>query len=93
MTGIKDCDAGYPLENYHTAVYNLTIEDYHTYFVGEWGLWVHNACFKGVGINNQMQHERHATRKPLAKQCQQHFNPYKPAAFTPAAAAAPADRR
>lgn len=26
------------------TVYNLEIEDYHTYFVGESGAWVHNMC-------------------------------------------------
>lgn len=25
-----------------STVYNLEIEDYHTYFVGEHGIWVHN---------------------------------------------------
>ncbi|TXT38222.1 MAG: YD repeat protein [Comamonadaceae bacterium] len=28
---------------YKTTVYNIEVEDYHTYFVGEWGVWVHNA--------------------------------------------------
>jgi hypothetical protein len=27
------------------TVYNLNVEDFHTYFVGTSGLWVHNACF------------------------------------------------
>ena len=26
------------------TVYNLEVEDYHTYFVGEHGIWVHNTC-------------------------------------------------
>ncbi len=26
-----------------TKVYNFKVEDYHTYFVGECGVWVHNA--------------------------------------------------
>jgi RHS repeat-associated protein len=26
------------------TVYNLEVEDYHTYFVGESGAWVHNMC-------------------------------------------------
>ena len=33
---------GYP--TYRTTVYNIEVEDFHTYFVGELGLWVHNAC-------------------------------------------------
>lgn len=28
---------------YRTTVYNIEVEDYHTYFVGERGVWVHNA--------------------------------------------------
>ncbi len=31
-------------------VYNIEIEDYHTYFVGECGVWVHNKC---VAIKNE----------------------------------------
>src|SRR5690606_5809188 len=27
-----------------TTVYNVEVEDFHTYFVGEGGVWVHNAC-------------------------------------------------
>jgi hypothetical protein len=31
-------------ENYlRTRVYNFEVEDNHTYYVGEWGVWVHNA--------------------------------------------------
>jgi Pretoxin HINT domain len=26
------------------TVYNIEVEDYHTYFVTEHGLWVHNTC-------------------------------------------------
>jgi hypothetical protein len=41
-------------------VFNLEVEDFHTYFVGEAGVWVHNACpdvagtvqGKGVVLNN-----------------------------------------
>ncbi len=29
-------------ERYATTVYNLEVEDWHTYFVGKTGLWVHN---------------------------------------------------
>jgi hypothetical protein len=25
-----------------TRVYNFEVEDNHTYYVGEWGVWVHN---------------------------------------------------
>jgi len=34
---------------YRAYVYNIEVEDYHTYFVGEDGLWVHNAdCFEPI---------------------------------------------
>ena len=29
-------------ERYTTTVYNIEVEDWHTYFVGKTGLWVHN---------------------------------------------------
>ena len=32
-------------------VYNFEVEEFHTYFVGENGIFVHNGC--GVGDNNQ----------------------------------------
>ncbi len=35
----------YDPDNYYsTRVFNLTVKDYHTYFVGEWGIWVHINC-------------------------------------------------
>lgn len=35
----------FPQELYlHLPVYNLEVEDFHTYYVGEHGVWVHNAC-------------------------------------------------
>jgi Pretoxin HINT domain len=36
-----DAEAG-TREPYTTTVYNLEVEDWHTYFVGKTGLWVHN---------------------------------------------------
>jgi hypothetical protein len=36
------------------TVYNLEVEDFHTYYVGELGVWVHNLNCGGadeVGIN------------------------------------------
>jgi len=33
---------------YRATVYNIEVEGWHTYFVGELGVWVHNAnCGKG----------------------------------------------
>jgi hypothetical protein len=31
-------------DEYETTVYNFEVENYHTYFVGELGVWVHNTC-------------------------------------------------
>jgi hypothetical protein len=28
----------------NARVYNFEVEDFHTYYVGELGLWVHNKC-------------------------------------------------
>ncbi|MEC0226226.1 colicin E3/pyocin S6 family cytotoxin, partial [Paenibacillus alba] len=30
------------LEKKHVTVYNMTVEDFHTYFVSDLGIWVHN---------------------------------------------------
>ncbi len=35
-------------EDRHTTVYNMEVEDYHTYHVGEDGVWVHNT---GCGVH------------------------------------------
>jgi hypothetical protein len=47
--------------NEDVAVYNLRIEEYHTYFVGsaEWGfsVWAHNACKIDIGQINSIQNE------------------------------------
>lgn len=32
----------YEDKSLNTMVYNITVEDTHTYFVGEHGVWVHN---------------------------------------------------
>ena len=34
-------------EDRHTTVYNMEVADYHTYYVGEDSVWVHNMC----GVN------------------------------------------
>ncbi len=31
-------------EGFEIDVYNLEVEDFHTYFVGHGGVWVHNEC-------------------------------------------------
>ena len=47
---IKDADRSYIggyHQEYHDYVYNIEVEDYHTYFVVHTGIWVHNTngCF------------------------------------------------
>jgi hypothetical protein len=62
INGVQD-DQGYDWENwplsekdedlyrpFKTTVYNIEVEDYHTYFVGELGVWVHNANCDGVKL-------------------------------------------
>ena len=39
-------------EREHTTVYNFQVEDYHTYFVGECNVWVHNAEYGNGHYNN-----------------------------------------
>ena len=38
----------YPTSTLHQTVYNIEVEDYHTYYVGRMGIWVHNTnCLTG----------------------------------------------
>ena len=37
-------------ERYCTTVYNIEVEDWHTYFVSEFGLWVHNTNCAGADL-------------------------------------------
>ena len=39
---VPDWENGEKSEIYSDYVYNIEVEDYHTYFVGEAGVWVHN---------------------------------------------------
>jgi hypothetical protein len=39
-----------PGHEFRCTVYNLEVEDFHTYFVGTLGAWVHNDCFTEGGI-------------------------------------------
>jgi hypothetical protein len=39
---------------YRTKVYNIEVEDYHTYYVGEIGAWVHNTNCGDVGVQLSM---------------------------------------
>lgn len=41
----------FPEELYlHLPVYNLEVEDFHTYYVGEHGVWVHNTNCSGLSF-------------------------------------------
>ncbi len=50
LEGYSHRDDEYGIENYDwddplkRKVYNIEVEDNHTYFVGELGVWVHNTC-------------------------------------------------
>ncbi|MDR1934352.1 MAG: HINT domain-containing protein [Candidatus Accumulibacter sp.] len=46
----KEYDEDMIEENHlEVTVYNIEVEDFHTYYVGEIGVWVHNADCSGVG--------------------------------------------
>ena len=38
-----------PEHLYTTTVYNLEVEDFHTYYVGKAGVWVHNKSLNPSG--------------------------------------------
>ena len=50
-----------------TTVYNLEVENTHTYFVGEYGIWVHNCGGEDTAINN-LTLEMVESLYPTAKQ-------------------------
>jgi hypothetical protein len=37
-------------EPFRTTVFNIEVEEFHTYFVGEHGVWVHNANCDGIKL-------------------------------------------
>lgn len=45
-----------PEHLYTTTVYNLEIEDFHTYYVGEAGVWVHNKNIESKGSGSNKHH-------------------------------------
>ncbi|MCM1006331.1 MAG: HINT domain-containing protein [Ruminococcus flavefaciens] len=56
------------IENYYIElaeesilVYNFQVEDFHTYFVGDCGVWVHNA--NGYRYNNDPMQDPKAVRQ------------------------------
>lgn len=56
-------------------VYNLEVEDFHTYYAGELGVWVHNACglltftvrSPGPALTQRMMHNQYAGRAKESK--------------------------
>ena len=49
---IEECE-------FATTVYNFQVEDYHTYFVGECAVWVHNANYKEANIQSFTIKDKH----------------------------------
>ena len=39
------------------AVYNLDVEDFHTYYVGAKGFWVHSVNFQGGTLAKDIRNE------------------------------------
>lgn len=51
-------------------VYNLEVSRYHTYFVGEQGVWVHNGCSAGGGARiENIPPSRAAGLRRVANKC------------------------
>ncbi|MCM2997178.1 polymorphic toxin-type HINT domain-containing protein [Paenibacillus cellulositrophicus] len=43
------------LENKHVTVYNMTVDEFHTYFVSGLVIWVHNtSCFDAAGFEKRI---------------------------------------
>ncbi|MDH2274434.1 polymorphic toxin-type HINT domain-containing protein, partial [Moraxella porci] len=60
----------YLLPNRTDTVYNIEVDDFHTYHVGRLGVWVHNADCCGVRVDgtthgNQRFHERGFTQEKV----------------------------
>ena len=51
-----------------TKVYNFQVEDFHTYYVGENGVWVHNAGKDYSGKTQEKIHERQQQGHDFEKQ-------------------------
>lgn len=58
-----------PIENKSLEAYNLTVADFHTYFVKQAAndnaapVWVHNACQAAVDIANGHAYDKHILNK------------------------------
>jgi GH35 family endo-1,4-beta-xylanase len=66
-------------EQLHTT-YNFEVADFHTYFVGEDGIWVHNVCLIFGNDPNQVYHAFRKTdglginRELVKKTIKEHFD-------------------
>ena len=43
---VRSAKRAKPEHLFKTTVYNIEVEDFHTYYVGEVGVWVHNKNFQ-----------------------------------------------
>lgn len=50
---------------FKARVYNLEVEDFHTYYVGEFGVWVHNRNCVGLGLVNPAKSAKAPNSPPL----------------------------
>ena len=56
-------------EDRHETVYNMEVADYHTYYVGEDGVWVHNRYGKqGTGIEGDSSSKKVTSRNQMQGQ-------------------------
>ncbi|HZX33542.1 MAG TPA: Ig-like domain-containing protein [Rhodocyclaceae bacterium] len=63
LVGFSDTDGPPTATEFRTTVFNIEVEDFHTYFVGELGLWVHNTCAPKVAVGEATNPNR-ATELP-----------------------------
>lgn len=52
----------YLLPNHTDTVYNIEVDDFHTYHVGRLGVWVHNADCCGVALSTLESHVEKSAR-------------------------------
>ena len=60
-------------EDRHTTVYNMEVADYHTYYVGEDSVWVHNQCGSTVEVRGNEGASGYSAESPALKD-----SPYNP---------------
>jgi hypothetical protein len=61
---------GIELEHKHVTVYNMTVDEFHTYFVSDLGIWVHNtSCgYKDITVGKSVRNiETNVTRADFEK--------------------------